>query len=358
MRIQRHRLKQAKVRFSSQKHRLKSVPPWNRLQPVRSTFSAQALACAVVLLSGCGYVGEPLYPALNIPVRIVDLGAVERGGNLELSFSIPAVTMEGLVIKKVGAIDLRVGPSSGKEFQLDLWAASARHIPLDSPATPQGVQISTPIEDFIGKDVVVGVRMAGSKGHYSAWSNLVNVSIETPLATPSKVAAEAAPEGVRIRWMDPGVAKFRIFRAVGENQPAQLGTSDEPTYLDTTAEYGKTYKYYVQAIHDKTESLVAESEPLTPIDTFAPAVPSGLTLSAAVASVELAWERDTEPDLKGYRIYRAVGDGQFELLAEVDVPTYSDTKVEAGKRYRYRITAFDQLNNTSEPSAEVAVTLP
>src|SRR5271167_2721707 len=106
--VQRHRLRPVlpnvaqalacaeKVRFSSQKHRLKSVPPrqdrqlaapWNRLQPVRSTFSAQALACAVVLMSGCGYVGEPMYPAVNIPVRIVDLGAVERGDNLELSFS-------------------------------------------------------------------------------------------------------------------------------------------------------------------------------------------------------------------------------------------------------------------------------
>jgi len=183
--------------------------------------------------------------------------------------------------------------------------------------------------------------------------------LPAPAAAPlENVTREAVPEGIRIRWSDPGVAKFRIFRAVGENQPAQLATSDEPAYLDTTAEYGKTYKYYVQAIHDKTESLVAESEPLTPVDTFAPGVPSGLTVSAAVASVELAWERDTEPDLKGYRIYRAVGDGPFELLAEVDVPTYSDTKVESGKSYRYRITAFDQLNNTSAPSAEVGAKLP
>jgi len=312
----------------------------------------------VTLMSGCGYVGEPMYPALNIPVRIVDLGAVERGGNLELSFSIPAVTTEGIVIKRVGPIDLRVGLPPAGQFQLDLWAANARQVPVPSPEKPQGVQVSTPIQDFIGKDVVVAVRTAGSKGHYSTWSNLITISIEAPLSKPSDVVAEATVEGVRVRWSDPGVAKFRVFRAVGENQPAPLATSDESAYLDTTADYGKTYRYYVQAIHDKTESEVAESKPLTPIDTFAPAVPSGLTASTAGTTVELAWERNVEPDLKGYRIYRAVGDGPFQALAETDVPIYSDTKVEAGKRYRYRVTAFDQVPNESAPSAETSVTLP
>jgi hypothetical protein len=299
-----------------------------------------------------------MYPALNIPVRIVDLGAVERGDNLEVSFSIPAVTTEGMVIKKAGAIDLRVGPPPAGQFQPDLWAASARPVPVPSPEKPQGVQVSTPIQDFIGKDVIVAVRVAGAKGRYSTWSNLITVSIEAPLAKPSDVVVEGTADGVRVRWSDPGVAKFRVFRAVGENQPALLATTDEPSYLDATAEYGKSYKYYVQAIHDKAESEVAESKPLTPIDTFPPAVPSGLTASTAGASVELAWERNVEPDLKGYRIYRAVGDGPFQVLAEVDVPIYSDTKVEAGKRYRYRITAFDQVPNESAPSAEVSVTLP
>src|SRR5271155_5416775 len=133
----------------------------HRLKPVLPNV-AQALAGALVLMSGCGYVGEPMYPAVNIPVRIVDLGAVERGDNLELSFSVPAITTEGIVIKKVGAIDLRVGPApAAGQFQQDLWAASARQIPVPSPEKPQGVQTSTPIQDFVGKDVIIGVRIAG-----------------------------------------------------------------------------------------------------------------------------------------------------------------------------------------------------
>jgi len=310
-------------------------------------------------MCGCGYIGEPLYPALNIPVPIIDLAAVERGGKLEISFTIPALTTEGMAVKTVGAIDLRVGPSNPGGFKPDEWAAGARRVAVTSPENPRNIQTSTPIQDFIGKEVIAGVRIAGSKGRYSAWSNLVTVPIEAPLPAPADVAAEAVPEGVRVQWSGPAGTKVRIFRATGDDtKPVQLAAADGSPYLDTTAEYGKTYTYYVQAMHDKTESDVAESKPLTPKDTFAPAVPVGLTASAAVSSIELAWERDTEPDLKGYHIFRAAGDGPFELLAAVDVPSYSDTKVEAGKRYRYQVTAFDQAGNESKPSAEASAALP
>ena len=317
------------------------------------------VALALTSLCGCGYIGEPLYPALNIPVRIVDLAAIERGNKLEIRFTIPALTTEGLAVRSVGVIDLRVGPSPVGEFQTDRWAASAVPVTVSSPEKPQSMQAIGPIKGFVGKTVIVGVRIAGAKGRYSAWSNLVTVPIEPPLATPTNVLAEGVPEGVRVHWSGPEAAKFKVFRAPdGESKPTQLGTSDEPIYLDTTSEYGKTYIYYVQAIHNQAESDVAETQPLPTKDTFAPAVPAGLTASAGVTSIELAWERNTETDLKGYRIYRAVADGTFRVLANVDVPTYSDTKVEPGKRYRYQVTAFDQEANESSPSSEAAAGLP
>ena len=346
----------ARVRTPSLQNYRSSVP-W--APGVRTRFRRCGVGLALLVMSGCGYIGEPQYPALHIPIRVVDLAAVERGDKLEISFTIPAVTTEGLALMRPGEIDLRIGLAPAGGFELNQWAASARSVPVTSPEKPQGIQTSTPIDDFSGKEVIVGVRIASVKGRYSDWSNLVTVPIETPLPKPANIARESVPEGVRIHWNAPAESKFKIFRKVGDqSSPALLATLDESTYLDTTTEYGKTYTYYVQAIHGKTESDVAETEPLTPEDIFPPAVPAGLTASAAVSSVELAWERDTEPDLKGYRIFRAVNDGPFELLAEVDVPSYSDTKVEAGKRYRYQVTAIDQTGHESKPSAEAAAALP
>jgi fibronectin type 3 domain-containing protein len=88
-------------------------------------------------------------------------------------------------------------------------------------------------------------------------------------------------------------------------------------------------------------------------------VPGGLHAAAAPNSIELAWERNTEPDLAGYRLYRAAADGAFEKIAEVSqVPSYSDHKVEHGKTYRYAVSAVDQSGNESARSAVVEVTQP
>ena len=44
---------------------------------------------AAAVLSGCGYAGEPLPPALSRPMRVTDLQAVERGENIAVQFTVP-----------------------------------------------------------------------------------------------------------------------------------------------------------------------------------------------------------------------------------------------------------------------------
>ncbi len=81
-----------------------------------------------------------------------------------------------------------------------------------------------------------------------------------------------------------------------------------------------------------------------------------MTALAGPDSVELTWSRSPEADLKAYKIYRAVGNGPLEPLGEpVNLPTFSDRKVERGKVYRYAISAVDQKNNESEKSTVVEV---
>ena len=137
----------------------------------------------------------------------------------------------------------------------------------------------------------------------------------------------------------------------------------KPEWLDTQAEFGKPYSYMVQTIahHDDkiAESDLSEPVTLTPVDTFPPAAPAGLHASAAPNSIELNWDRNTEPDLNGYRIYRATADGPFEKLADLSaIPSYSDRAVESGKTYRYAITALDRSGNESPRSPVLEVVLP
>ena len=320
---------------------------------------AAASACAV--LAGCGYVGEPLYPALNIPARASDLSAVERGDKIEVAFTIPPLTTEGLAVKTIGSVDLRVGPNPGTNgFQAEQWAASAKRIDVPAPDRPGVVRAEIPVRDFLGKEVIVAVRMGNAKGRMSDWSNLAVVTVQPPLATPANVRITGVPDGVRLDWEAPNEPRFRIFRRAGqESSPTELTTVETPQYLDATTEYGKTYTYYVQGLNGTAESDVAGPVSIETRDTFPPATPIGVTASAGISSIELAWERNTEPDFKGYRVYRSTEAAPYEKIADsVEAPSYSDSKIESGKRYRYQIVAVDQAGNPSKPSEAVEATAP
>lgn len=313
------------------------------------------------IMVGCGSVGEPLYPALKIPTRVSDLSAVERGGQIDVTFTLPAQTTEGLTLKTIGKIELRIGPNTeGAGFEVNRWAAGAQPVDVAPPAAPGFVRKAIPAQPFAGKDEVVAVRAANEKGRFSDWSNVVTVSVEQPLAEPSNFKAEPVPQGVQLSWTAPGSTKFNIYRKTeDEKTPALLASSDQPSYLDAAAEFGKTYMYYVEGAHDKTLTELAGPLNITLRDVFPPAVPTGLTASAGVGAVELAWERNTETDFKEYRVFRAEADGPFvQIAAGLDAPTYSDHMVESGKRYRYRVSAVDQTGNVSQPSSSVEVTQP
>lgn len=316
---------------------------------------------AGVCLVGCGQIGEPLYPALRVPSRVTDLTAVERGDRIDFTFTIPPLTTEGLVLREVGAVDLRVGPSPGTPFVVNNWATSAKQAPvMPAPDKPGPVMASIPATQFVGKDVIVAVRVANANGRNSEWSNFVTLTVEQPLSTPSAFKAEASPEGVSLTWNAPQAKQFRVYRKTADQQsPALLATTTESKYTDSTAEYGKTYGYYVQGVRDKTESDVAGPETITPIDVFPPHVPTGLTASAGLGTIELAWDRNTESDFKEYRVYRSEAGGPFVQIADgLEAPNYSDHNVESGKQYRYRITAVDQVGNVSQPCDPVEAIAP
>jgi hypothetical protein len=313
-----------------------------------------------VSAAGCGSVGEPLYPALNIPTRIGDLTAVERGDRIEINFTIGPRTTEGLALKEIGGVELRVGPNASAAFNVDQWASGAKRIDVETPSQPGPVSVPIRVQDFVGQELLVAVRVANAKGRASEWSNIIIVNVEAPLSKPAGLKASAEPAGVRLTWTAGNGRSFRIFRKLDqEKELSTIATVDQPEYVDASTEYGKSYTYYVQSIHDKTESEIAGPESIVPKDIFPPRVPVGLTASAGIAAIELAWERNTEPDFKEYRVYRSGENGPFLPIAEgLEGPSYSDRKIESGKHYRYRIAAVDLAGNPSELSAPVEIIAP
>ncbi|PKL24364.1 MAG: hypothetical protein CVV46_17085, partial [Spirochaetae bacterium HGW-Spirochaetae-2] len=90
-----------------------------------------------------------------------------------------------------------------------------------------------------------------------------------------------------------------------------------------------------------------------------PAVPSNVVVTnlRTGTSLQADWNANTEWDLSGYKVYRAVdsggGKGSYGLCATVAQNTYSDTGLTEFYRYYYKITSYDIADNSSDYSAEV-----
>ena len=320
-----------------------------------------ATYCAFLSLTACGYIGPPQAPALNIPTAVTDLRAGEYGANILVQFTLPALTTDGLTLKSVRAVELFIGPGPSP-FSAEAWATSARRFEISGsnggPPAPGPVTYQAPATEWIGKQVVIGVRSTGPRGKVSGWSNFRVLDVAAPLVRPSAVKAENVARGVAVTWQGPG-PRYRVLRAVDKGPLMPLGDANEPMYLDETTVYGTEYTYRVLAVaSDTQQSEISEPATVTPVDTFAPAVPAGLTASAGLNSIELAWVRNAESDLAGYNVYRSVGGGPYEKVANlVPTPVYSDMRVEAGKRYGYQVSSVDTAGNESarsEPQEAVA----
>jgi hypothetical protein len=319
-----------------------------------------------VFLAGCGSIGEPLYPALRIPMKAADLAVLEQGNNLDITFTIPSMTVEGLPLKEIGEVELRVGPNPSKEFNLAEWAKSAVRVDVPTPEKPGPVLAMIPVTRFVGSEVIVAVRVTNPKGRDAGWSDTKIFDVKPPLADPTNFKVAADPQGVALSWSAQTPSQFRIFRQTIEPgkpeqqpKPTLLATATEPNYIDISAEFGKTYRYSIQAVRDMIESNMVGPETVTPQDIFPPAVPSGLTASIGIGSVELAWNRNTESNFKEYRVLRSEENGPFvEIAHGLDAPVYSDHAIQSGKHYRYEVSAVSDTGHASAPSAPVEIIAP
>src|ERR1035441_6446053 len=165
-----------------------------------------ALAAALLLLSaGCGYVGAPLTPLANVPAKVTDLAAVQRGAVIVVHFTVPPRTTEARPIDKPLKLDLRIG-STPEPFNPAQWLDHAKQ--LSGIRVAQGIAtIGIPIAEWTGKQAILGVRVVGANGKSAGWSNYQAIRVVPAPQVPASLKLDSRAEGAAssgLSWLAAG----------------------------------------------------------------------------------------------------------------------------------------------------------
>ena len=149
-------------------------------------------------------------------------------------------------------------------------------------------------------------------------------------AAPEFTSTVNTEKGVTLRWNAPENTKSRVYR-----DGALIAKTDGGVYIDSEAEGGRTYTYYVR-IYDNY------ARPLSPVGvkkshTFV-AQPAFTSIENTLEGVKLSW--DACEGAAYYRVYVNDGGKWINQLTTSDT-SYLDTKAESGEGRLYTIRALD-----------------
>jgi hypothetical protein len=143
--------------------------------------------------------------------------------------------------------------------------------------------------------------------------------------------------------------------------PAPLANGTRQTVIVRSLTRGTTY-YFAIRTQDDAGNWSGISNLVRwdwQIDTAPPSAPNGLSAALQTPNVRVQWSANSEPDLQGYSVYRAIASGgpyvrmNGSLLATTQ---YVDNSVPNGATSLwYRVTATDFSGNESAQSAAARV---
>jgi fibronectin type 3 domain-containing protein len=368
------------------------------------------LSAAVLVLAACGSPTAPTPPSRRIPESVRDLTARQIGEEVRLSLTLPRWTTDGKPV--------------GKNLRILLYRQFANEPPPSTASAPQVSAVepgsmdrgqglfrdARPVAEWEGAELerlvagqrleyadrisledlkahagewaVYGVLASNRKGRSAGFSNLISLRIYPAPAPPQSVTARNVETGVELSWIPPmqttsgtaipSLGRFLIYRSTadGKEEWASVAEAANPPWIDTSIEYGKTYRYAMRALAQYGANTVAGDMSLavsiTPQDVFPPRTPEGLVAVPIPAAfggpaIELSWQPNADTDLAGYNVYRSQqsGAGYRKLNVEPILgPAFSDRTAEVGKTYFYVVAAVDKAGNESKPSAEVSAVIP
>jgi hypothetical protein len=171
--------------------------------------------------------------------------------------------------------------------------------------------------------------------------------------TPANLAASAASSSqINLNWTDTSNNEdgFKIERSTDNVNFAQINTTgaNSTTFMDTGLSTATTYYYRVRAYNAQGNSGYSNVANATTQGSI-PAAPVGLAGTAlSTSSIKLTWG-DNSNNETGFKIERSTNGTKFSQIAMVgaNATTYTNTGLAKGKKYWYRVRAYNGVGNSA-----------
>ena len=348
-------------------------------------------------LAGCGTPGAPQLPSLQLARPVEDLTAARSGNRVELDWTLPVKNTDRTLVKHIP--ETRICRHDGVTLMSTCTVVAELPTPKVPPLPKHKGQKQQPealrlqyvdmLPAQLGQEnptgfVTYAVEEMNSKGRSAGLSNQVAIPVAPTLPAPDELSAQVNAEGVTISWSGSAPAsapkgltyRYQIERrpvggaayiVVGDATPSARGS-----YLDKTFEWQQKYEYRITTqteVQTGGANAFFPGESSKPVEVFTrdiypPAQPVGL--QAVFSSVgqkpfiDLTWAPNLEGDLAGYNVFRRAEGGTPEKLNQqlVQVSSFRDENVKAGKKYIYSVSAVDLRRNESPRSPEASETVP
>lgn len=260
-------------------------------------------------------------------------------------------------------------PSAAGSF-LKLNLAPLAIMPgADSTAVPGASFMDTTAQ--VGREYYYSVVTVDYAGNEGPRDRLVAVAIEDtkPPAIPQSVFAEPVERGIAVTWdqvSNDDVVGYHIYRSLDPDSHYTrineiILPADTGYYLDRSTTLSNRYFYRISSIDmDGNESEPSARTLSLYENRSRPLAPQGVSAESRDGAVVLTWRQSTEPDVRGYYVFRADRYNgpltQVSPLIALDTVQYTDSSGYLSSRghYWYLLQSVNYSGVTSLYSTPVA----
>jgi len=331
---------------------------------------APLLALALMVAPACGHKGPPLPPRLHTPPTLVDFRLAQRGDALEMSFSAPRASVDGVAFERLdielfwgeGWIDLEK-EGERRKVRADPGQRVVETAPLPEP----GTLVRAAARAVSGRD----------KGQRSL---ILALETHVPVAPPHDLTARLRPSGVGLNWRGPRPEELPppdLGPIGGERLPFGTGTlgGEDPDAPEETVGASDGADEAEASADIETLAPSSDQPPTaTPPDSSETEPASKATAEEATPGEAVAGEPevaessedlDTEPEAPrarshGFRVYRRLAALPYGVALNYEPQErrlLTDTNAPLGASVCYVIRAVGSTEPLVESAASNEVCL-